>query len=117
MASYYPQILALLLIISFRYSFAIDYRQIPVSLTNYIANQTLTTHCKSNTRIDLDTTVIEYSNSFTWTFKISPGTTKIYFYDFHTPSGLHGLFTLFISTRDFSRCCDYCLWNAGKAGI
>lgn len=117
MASHYSQILALLFLISITSSFAVDYRQIPVSVTNDIPNQDLTVHCKSNTGIDLDTTVIQYGKSFVWTGKIIPGTREIYFCDLHTPSGLHGLFTLFISTRDASRCRDHCLWSARLDGI
>ncbi|XP_074378671.1 S-protein homolog 24-like [Apium graveolens] len=118
MASITDQILAVLVIflIIFPSPLRSDSIQIYV-VNNLYNNQILTVHCKSSTHKDLGTKIMAHGASFNWLGDINvPGENEIWLCAMNTGK-VNGLFAIFVSNRDNTRCGEVCEWSVKDDGI
>lgn len=118
MASVSNQILAVLLILFIISPSSVQSNQIRINLSNSIANENLSVYCRSSTHKDLGAKIMSPGTSFTWTGDINvPGENEIWLCLMSTAGDLSGLFAIFISNRDNTRCGQECLWTVRHDGL
>ncbi|XP_074378672.1 S-protein homolog 24-like [Apium graveolens] len=118
MASITDQILALLIIFLIIFPSSLRSDSVEVYLDNELyQSPNLTVHCQSNTKKDLGTKIMADGTSISWLGDINvPGENEIWSCAMNTGK-LNGVFDIFESNRDNTRCGDVCEWMVNEDGI